>query len=211
MENNSKIVNASYWWTTFSTSEYDSIQTAKENWILMIIAAWNNSTNNEITPFYPASYDLDNIISVASVWSNDVLAWYSNYWNIQVDVLAPGWEIFDYNTWEWWILSTYNYTENVFENDLSTFDWTTFWTWSDWYLYWWWVWYHTQTPLEYTWRLNYDLTFDNSFSLDWASFAKMNLNLYCDFWTNTLYDDDFNDYLDFKIIDLDTSNELLIW
>ena len=136
IKNGAKIINASYGWNTFSQAEYDAINVAKNNWVLIIAAAWNSSINNEITHFYPSDYDLDNIISVASIWPNDTLASYSNYWTASVDLVAPWWEIIDANTWEWWILSTYIYEENVFENGLNSFSWVTIsWTWADWYLY----------------------------------------------------------------------------
>ena len=41
-------------------------------------------------PFYPASYDLDNIIAVAATNQSDGLASFSNYGTTSVDLGAPG-------------------------------------------------------------------------------------------------------------------------
>jgi hypothetical protein len=44
----------------------------------------------EQNPFYPASYDLDNIVSVAATDHTDQLAGFSNYGATSVDLAAPG-------------------------------------------------------------------------------------------------------------------------
>lgn len=57
---------------------------------LHIIAAGNESNTNDANPAYPASYEMDNIISVAASDRNDRLAGFSNYGATSVDVAAPG-------------------------------------------------------------------------------------------------------------------------
>ena len=57
---------------------------------LFIAAAGNHGTNNDILPLYPASYDCDNIISVAATNQNNTLAPFSNYGVNSVDIAAPG-------------------------------------------------------------------------------------------------------------------------
>jgi subtilisin family serine protease len=57
---------------------------------LFIAAAGNNGTNNDLTPFYPASHRLPNIISVAATNHNDMRAGFSNYGLFSVDLAAPG-------------------------------------------------------------------------------------------------------------------------
>ena len=49
--------------------------------------------DNDQNPFYPASYDLANIISVAATDHNDQLAYFSNYGAESVDLAAPGVDI----------------------------------------------------------------------------------------------------------------------
>ena len=46
--------------------------------------------NSDITPCYPASFGLSNILAVAATTSNDVLTAYSNYGPRSVDLAAPG-------------------------------------------------------------------------------------------------------------------------
>ncbi|MCA9141090.1 MAG: S8 family serine peptidase, partial [Planctomycetales bacterium] len=63
--------------------------------ILFVAASGNGDSrdrgvNNDITPFYPASYDLDNIIAVGASDSRNAIASFSNYGLQSVDVLAPG-------------------------------------------------------------------------------------------------------------------------
>jgi subtilisin family serine protease len=57
---------------------------------LFLCAAGNDGTNNDILPFYPASYNYNNIISVAAHRETGVLADFSNYGINSVDVSAPG-------------------------------------------------------------------------------------------------------------------------
>ncbi len=74
----------------FSQALYDAIQEAGEAGILFIAAAGNANSDNDAAPSYPASYDLDNIISVAATDSRDSRASFSNYGATTVDLAAPG-------------------------------------------------------------------------------------------------------------------------
>jgi subtilisin family serine protease len=81
------VINASWGGTTgYSSLLYDSINRAAANDIVFVAAAGNSSSNNDITPRYPSSYDCSNIISVASVNSDGTLAGYSNYGKNSVDL-----------------------------------------------------------------------------------------------------------------------------
>ena len=57
---------------------------------LFVAGAGNNANNNGINPFYPAAYDLPNIISVGATDSSDNRWYYSNYGANSVDIFAPG-------------------------------------------------------------------------------------------------------------------------
>ena len=57
---------------------------------LFIASAGNNGTDNDVEPIFPASYDCDNIISVAATDPYDRLARFSNYGIESVDIAAPG-------------------------------------------------------------------------------------------------------------------------
>jgi len=58
------VINASFGGYFDSQAEYDAIAAADANGILFVAGAGNNSYSNDIFPFYPSSYDLENIISV---------------------------------------------------------------------------------------------------------------------------------------------------
>lgn len=83
------IVNCSFADTEYSEVLYNEIKKC-EDFALFTAAAGNSGTNNDTTPFYPASYDLDNIISIAASDSEDSLYSRSNYGEASVDIAAPG-------------------------------------------------------------------------------------------------------------------------
>src|SRR5207253_2361454 len=57
---------------------------------IFVAAAGNSANNADVTPMYPAAYNLPNIISVAATDSSGNLASFSNYGATSVDVGAPG-------------------------------------------------------------------------------------------------------------------------
>lgn len=60
---------------------------------LFIASAGNSSNNNDLLPSYPASYNSDNIISVAASTPENTLSSFSNYGAKNVDIAAPGTDI----------------------------------------------------------------------------------------------------------------------
>jgi subtilisin family serine protease len=74
----------------YSQSLLDQINFANADNILFVAAAGNYSSNNDILPFYPATYNASNVISVAATTSSDALAGFSNYGAATVDLGAPG-------------------------------------------------------------------------------------------------------------------------
>ena len=85
-----QVINASWGGTGSSTSLLQAIERAQTSGVLFITAAGNLSSNINTSPFYPASYDIDNIISVLATTSSDTLASYSDYGSYAVDLGAPG-------------------------------------------------------------------------------------------------------------------------
>jgi len=69
----------------------DAITYAQENGVLFIAAAGNSYTS---LPNYPASYEHDNIISVAASNNLDTRPAFSNYGIPHVDITAPGKSIY---------------------------------------------------------------------------------------------------------------------
>lgn len=92
--NGAKISNHSWGGGGFSQTLYDGLAAARDAGHLIVAAAGNNGTDSDILPFYPAAYDLDNIVSVAALTRADRLANFSCYGLTTVDLGAPGVEIF---------------------------------------------------------------------------------------------------------------------
>ena len=89
--NGAHVVNCSFGGTEYSVLEQAAFSRLRENGILAACAAGNYSDNMDISgKIYPACYDLDNILSVASTDSTDTLVSSSNYGKNEVDVAAPG-------------------------------------------------------------------------------------------------------------------------
>jgi len=72
-----------------STALTDAITSAGSAGIIFVAAAGNNGANNDATPFYPASYKLDNLVAVAATTSYDALASFSNYGSNSVHLRRP--------------------------------------------------------------------------------------------------------------------------
>src|SRR5438552_1926066 len=83
------IINASWGGGPFSQSMREAIAAARNQGILFVAAAGNNFADNDSTLFYPASYDLDNIISVAATTRTDAKASYSDTGLVSVHIGAP--------------------------------------------------------------------------------------------------------------------------
>jgi thermitase len=74
----------------FTQSLYDVIMEARNKGILFVAAAGNDSNDNDARASYPASYQIDNVVSVAATDNQDKLASFSNYGRRVVHVAAPG-------------------------------------------------------------------------------------------------------------------------
>jgi hypothetical protein len=99
-----KIINASFGTNDRDWLLYFAMERAKSAGVLVVAAAGNQASNNDVKPFNPASYGLSNIISVAASNYNDWFYPSSNYGPKSVDVAAPGEYI--YSTW---LSNSYNY------------------------------------------------------------------------------------------------------
>ena len=87
------VISCSFGGTNYVSTVQTAIATSPA---VVVCAAGNDGTNNDVIPHYPASYNSPNIIAVAATDRNDNLAGFSNYGLTSVDVAAPGAEI--YNT-----------------------------------------------------------------------------------------------------------------
>lgn len=74
----------------FSQALRDAIERAGAADILFVAAAGNSSSDNDVTPHYPSSYDNASIVAVASFNRFDALSGFSSFGATSVDVAAPG-------------------------------------------------------------------------------------------------------------------------
>ena len=89
-----RIINASYGNLVSNPAEKAQISWLNDRGVLVVCSAGNKGINTDSSEKnYPASYDLDNIISVASSTSSSELSSISNYGVATVDIAAPGVDI----------------------------------------------------------------------------------------------------------------------
>ena len=74
----------------FDQALKDAIDDAGNAGIVNVCAAGNSNSNNDATPFYPASYISPGIIAVAASDASDNKASFSSYGATSVDIAAPG-------------------------------------------------------------------------------------------------------------------------
>ncbi len=78
-----------------SNQDYLELEaTMKESGMLFVAAAGNEGANIDEAPLYPASLELDNLISVTYIDADGDLTGYSNFGKKSVDIAAPGEDIF---------------------------------------------------------------------------------------------------------------------
>ncbi|MBC2605615.1 S8 family serine peptidase [Pelagicoccus albus] len=88
--NGASIVNASFGSTSYSSVQQESIEDLRTADIILVAAAGNYTANLDNEGFYPATYDLDNIVTVGASDCDDQIADFSNYGSTEVDIFAPG-------------------------------------------------------------------------------------------------------------------------
>lgn len=84
-DHGAKIINCSWGSTLYNRALYEAMQNSSA---LFVCAAGNARLNLEETPVYPASFDLDNVISVGGINADGGLSYFSNYGTASVDIGA---------------------------------------------------------------------------------------------------------------------------
>jgi subtilisin family serine protease len=92
--NGAKIINASLDSSGFSMAVSNAISSARDAGIIFVASCGNNSSDVDSYPRYPACYGIDNIVSVAYTTRNDLLGMFSNFGRTNVNLAAPGDQIF---------------------------------------------------------------------------------------------------------------------
>ena len=85
-----KITNNSYGGPDHSETLLQAIQNASAAGVLYCTSSGNEGLDLDVTPSYPASYDVANVISIASTGGSDNISYFSNYGRNSVHVGAPG-------------------------------------------------------------------------------------------------------------------------
>lgn len=88
-----KIINYSGGGVEANEIEKGILREANRRGILLVAAAGNEKSNSDDKPFFPAGYDLPNILSVTALDRNHAVLPSSNYGKKSVDVAAPGLKI----------------------------------------------------------------------------------------------------------------------
>ncbi|WP_199350925.1 S8 family serine peptidase [Haliangium ochraceum] len=88
-----RALNNSWGGGGFSQALEDAIAAADAADILFVAAAGNSNSNNDSTPSYPASYEVPNVLAVASTTRTDARSSFSSYGATSVDLGAPGSDI----------------------------------------------------------------------------------------------------------------------
>lgn len=117
-QHGAKIVNMSLGGYQQDLAFSDEITTLQNANIIAIIAAGNETNDNDVTPAYPCSYPQPNIVCVAAMDQAFSLASFSNWGATTVDVGAPGTNI----------ISTWAGTETTISDHFNTggtLNWTT--------------------------------------------------------------------------------------
>lgn len=92
--NGAQIINASWGLDEFSSSLSNAMAALRVSGIIVVAAAGNDARDIDAFPFYPASFDLDNIITVAATTRFDGIHILSNLGQTNVDLAAPGLQIY---------------------------------------------------------------------------------------------------------------------
>lgn len=91
--NGAHVINNSWGGGTYSRALHDAITYAYNSNIVTVAAAGNYGTNNDLSPLYPASYDVPGNIAVGASDDDDYYAYFSNFGVSTVPLAAPGFEI----------------------------------------------------------------------------------------------------------------------
>ncbi|KZN35107.1 S8 family serine peptidase [Pseudoalteromonas luteoviolacea] len=90
---NISVLNNSWGGGGFSQALYDSITASEQAGILFVAAAGNGARDNDLSPSYPASYDHDSVMAIASTTHTDAMSSFSQWGLTSVDMGAPGSDI----------------------------------------------------------------------------------------------------------------------
>ena len=90
VNNGAKVINNSWGGPSYSTALHEALVFAYNSKVFVVSAAGNASNNNDISPLFPANYDVPGNASIAATTDSDALAFFSNFGSGTVHVGSPG-------------------------------------------------------------------------------------------------------------------------
>lgn len=95
VDQGAKVINMSLGFQgAFDQVFSNAISYARDHDVVVVVAAGNDGMDNETTSFYPCNFSHTNLVCVAALDQDYLLASFSNYGSSSVDVGAPGVDIF---------------------------------------------------------------------------------------------------------------------
>src|SRR5262245_3298575 len=82
---NIRVLSNSWGGSDFSQALLDEVNAANDADILFVAGAGNDSFDNDLLPFYPASFVAPNVVSVTATDNIDTLEWLSHYCSMSAD------------------------------------------------------------------------------------------------------------------------------
>ena len=90
VDNGASVINMSVGWSTDYPVMRQAMRFAGKHNVLIVVAAGNDSANNDNVAEYPADYNYGNVVAVAATDRKNQLTFYSNYGVHNVQIAAPG-------------------------------------------------------------------------------------------------------------------------
>jgi subtilisin family serine protease len=90
VDNGADVLNISWGSNTPAKGLEEAVKYAEKHGVLFVAAAGNDRSDNDITPTYPANYNVKNVIAVAAHNLEGKKAYFSNYGKMSIDLFAPG-------------------------------------------------------------------------------------------------------------------------
>jgi subtilisin family serine protease len=95
VRNGARIINASWGGGGQSVALQRAIERANSAGVLFVAAAGNGDPDgigddNDVTPHFPSSYPVENVVAVSATKQTDELTVFSNFGLVSVDLAAPG-------------------------------------------------------------------------------------------------------------------------
>ena len=85
-----QVLNLSWGGGSFSAALSNALRATRADGIVVAAAAGNNLANTDLSPYYPASLPLDNLVAVGASTRADVRWTFSSYGPTNVHLFAPG-------------------------------------------------------------------------------------------------------------------------